>query len=372
MFKVFPNDRKQEIRIKRFFMAAGTYLLWVALGLFSYFNGLFRVSQAMLIFLLSLIFCTNLAVFVIIRSGLNKRLKDPSMTLFQMTAATLWAMVIMYYTDEVRGVYLTLYLAIFVFGMFKLNYRQFLLLAAFVLTCYSSVIITLFIQRPASINLKVEIMNIIVLGTIIPWFSALGAYINSLRARISRAKSIIEKMAIYDELTEVNNRRSLMDILGREKALADRGGQTFSVCILDVDHFKCVNDTHGHLKGDEVLKTIAKSIHGNLRAEDHIARYGGEEFILVLAYPNLKDAAICAERIRNIVSMLKFQALEGDFSITVSIGVSKYVAGESIDAVLSRADIALYRAKNSGRNLVEIEPSPFDDKRTVDQKRSAC
>lgn len=370
MINIFPNDKKQTIRLKRFFMAAGTYLLWVALGLFSYFNGLFRVSQGGLAALLGLITITNMSVFFLIRSGLNKNFKDPSLTLFQMTAATLWAMVIMYYTDEIRGVYLTLYLAIFVFGMFKLNYRQFLLLAAFVLACYSSVILTLVIQRPASINLKVEIMNIIVLGTIIPWFSALGAYINSLRARISRAKSIIEKMAIYDELTEVNNRRSLMDTLNREKALADRGGPTFSVCLLDVDHFKCVNDTHGHLKGDEVLKTIAKTIQDNLRAEDHVARYGGEEFVLVLAYPNLKDAAVCAERIKNLVSLKKFGASEGDFSITVSIGVSKYSAGENIEAVLSRADQALYRAKNSGRNLVETEPS--DDASNFHQKRVVC
>lgn len=341
-------------------MAVGTYLLWVILGLFTFFNGLFKVSPAMLTLLLCLILIINISVFLVIRTGLNKKLKDPSLTLFQMIAATVWAMVVLYYTDEVRGVFLTLFLVIFVFGMFKLNYRQFLLMAALVLVCYSGVILTLMIKRPSSINIKIEIMNIIVLGIIIPWFSALGAYINSLRARINKAKSIIERMVIFDDLTGVHNRRSLMDILTREKALADRGGETFSVCIIDVDHFKCVNDTYGHLKGDEVLRTLATSIHTNLRAEDHIARYGGEEFILVLAYPNLKDATICAERIRNIVSALKFQGPSEDFSITVSIGVSKYVAGESFESVLSRADEALYRAKNAGRNLVEIETTSID------------
>ncbi|WP_027359499.1 GGDEF domain-containing protein [Desulforegula conservatrix] len=372
MFKIFPKDKKQEIRLKRFFMAGGTYLLWVALGLFSFFHGLFRVTPAMLTVLLCLILVINVSVFVLITTGLNKRFKDPSLTLFQMIAAIVWGMVIMYYTDEARGVFLTLFLVIFVFGMFKLNYRQFLLMAALVLVCYSGVILALMIQRPASINLKIEIMNIIVLGIIIPWFSALGAYINGLRVRINRAKSIIERMVIFDELTGVNNRRSLMDILAREKALADRGGEAFSVCIIDVDHFKCVNDTYGHLKGDEVLRTLATAIHKNLRAEDHIARYGGEEFILVLAYPNLKDAAICAERIRNIVSAIKFQNCSGDFSITISIGVSQYIAGENYESVLSRADEALYRAKNAGRNLVEIEPAPSQKSKVGQHSIGIC
>lgn len=361
MFKIFPDDKKQEIRLNRFFMAAGTYLLWVALAFFSYYNGLFQVSFITLTIILATIVIINVSVFSAIRSGFNKRFRDPSLTMFQMTVATVWAMVIMYNSDEVRGVFLTLFQVIFVFGMFKLNYRQFMVLAAFVLAGYSGVIISLLIKRPQAINLKIEIMNIIVLGLIIPWFSTLGAYINNLRARINRAKSIIERMVIFDELTGVHNRRSLMATLEREKSLADRGGQEFSICILDVDHFKCINDTYGHLKGDEVLQELAHKVHENLRTEDFIARYGGEEFILVLAYPNIKDAVICAERVRNIVSALKFNGPDGEFSITVSIGVSRYKAGESFESVLSRADEALYRAKNGGRNLVEvIPPSGYD------------
>lgn len=369
MFKIFPADEKQEVRLKRFFMAFGTYLLWVILGLFSYFNGLFRVTPLMLKTILIVVVVINLFIFITIRSGFNKRFKDPSLTLVQMLIATVWAMVIMYYSDEVRGVFLTLFLAIFVFGMFKLNYRQFLLMAALVLSCYSLVIFTLVIKRPASINLKIEIMNIIVLGTIIPWFSALGAYINSLRSKINKAKTIIERMVIFDELTGVHNRRSLMDILAREKAIADRGGEVFSLCMVDVDHFKCINDTYGHLKGDEVLATIADAIFKNLRTEDHIARYGGEEFILVLAYPDLKDATICAERVRNMVSSIKFSSPTGDFSVSVSIGVSRYSPIESYEAVLSRADEALYRAKNAGRNLVVIEQPPTA---SIIRKRAEC
>jgi diguanylate cyclase (GGDEF)-like protein len=358
MFKIFPDDKKQEIRLKRFFMATGTYILWVILGYFSYYNGLFRVSAFTFNLILLSIVIVNTSVFIAIRSGFNKRFKDPSFTMFQMGVATVWAMIVMYNSDEVRGVFLTLYLVIFVFGMFKLNYRQFMILAFFVLAGYGSVIISLLIKRPQAINVKIEIMNLIVLGTIIPWFSTLGAYINGLRMKINKAKSIIERMVIFDELTGVHNRRSLMSTLEREKSLADRGCPGFSLCILDVDHFKCINDTYGHLKGDEVLQILAMTVQNNLRTEDRIARYGGEEFVMVLAYPDIRDAAICAERIRNIVSTLKFSSPEGDFGITVSIGISRYRAGESCDAVLSRADEALYRAKNGGRNLVEVIPPP--------------
>jgi diguanylate cyclase (GGDEF)-like protein len=125
------------------------------------------------------------------------------------------------------------------------------------------------------------------------------------------------------------------------------------LCILDLDNFKRVNDTYGHLMGDVVLKTVVQAIKDNVREQDYIARYGGEEFVVILAYPALDDAVICAQRLKELTSNLIFPGLPEDFRITISIGVSKYQPIESIDALIGRADAALYRAKVNGKNRIE-------------------
>jgi len=122
---------------------------------------------------------------MIFRAGLNKRFKDPSLTFPQILIATFWAMEVLYYADTTRGVALLVYLAIFIFGLFKLNVRQFLFLSFFTIAGYSTVILLLYIHHPESINVKTEILNIVVLAIVLPWFSLIGGYITRLKAKVS-------------------------------------------------------------------------------------------------------------------------------------------------------------------------------------------
>jgi diguanylate cyclase len=365
MLSVFPeNDHNQTLRIKRFLMAFASYVMWSAFTVLGYSLGLTRVPLVVLVTGISGCFLVNMIVYAIFRTGINKKFHDQSLTLLQMVIATFWAMVVVYYADSVRSVVLLVYLVVFVFGLFRLSVRQFLFLSAFAVVNYAAVIFLLSQITPESLNPRVDILNIIVLATVLPWFSMIGGYISSLRRKLSRALVINERLAIIDDLTQVYNRRQMYNILDQQKALGDRGVYPFSICIFDLDHFKKVNDTFGHAAGDGVLKTVAQEVQKNLRDIDHIARYGGEEFIIILINSERPEALICAERVREVVKNLVFENLPRDFRITISVGVTEYQPTEVIQKAINRADMALYRAKTNGRNRVEYEePIRENDKK---------
>lgn len=357
LFGILPkDDHNQSLRLKRFFMALGSYVMWFAICVLFYAQGQMTRGTINILILSSLgIIACNFLIYALIRSGYNKKFKDPSLTLLQMVIATFWVMVIAYYADAMRPLVLLTYLVVFIFGLFRLNIWQFLILSVFAVINYSLVILLLYAMDPVLVSTG-DILSIVVLALVLPWFSLVGGYITRLRAQISQALSTIEKLAIIDDLTQVFNRRQMYKILEHQKALVDRGIHPFSICIFDLDHFKKVNDTYGHSAGDVVLRTIAQQAQGNLRNIDHIARYGGEEFILILTNVEKDQAMICANRIRNIVQKIAFDNMPDDFRMTISVGVTEFQASEDIQQAINRADSALYRAKANGRNRVEYEP----------------
>jgi len=361
MLGIFPqDDHNQTLRLKRFFMALGSYLMWFAICVMFYAQGQMTRGgiETLVISSLGIILCNGI-IYALIRSGFNKRFKDPSLTLLQMIIATFWVMVIAYYADTTRPLVLLTYLVVFIFGLFRLRVWQFLFLSAFAVVNYSLVILLLYNINPDLVSTS-DILSIVVLALVLPWFSLVGGYITRLRAQISHAFSTIEKLAIIDDLTQVFNRRQMFKILEYQKALVDRGIHPFSICIFDLDHFKRVNDTYGHVAGDLVLKTVAQETQKNLRNIDHIARYGGEEFILILTNVEKNQAILCADRIRHLVKKIVFENMPADFRMTISVGVTEYQAGENIQQAINRADTALYRAKTSGRDRVEYEPMSKD------------
>jgi diguanylate cyclase (GGDEF)-like protein len=279
-----------------------------------------------------------------------------------MTVASLAIMAALYFMDEVRGALLFMCLVTFVFGVFRLRVSQFMALAAGMLAMYGLIIFLLVKTRPQSVNLETEIFHWIVLAVVLPWFSLVGGYISSLRKRIEsangelvRALQTIEQLAVQDELTGVSNRRHLLDVLNKEKVRVDRGQPTFCLGIIDLDHFKRVNDKYGHLQGDEVLRSLIQAVRREIREIDTIARYGGEEFVILLVNTSLDEACSVAERMRHIASELRYRGLPDGFGVTVSIGLTEYTRDESVDELLTRADSALYLAKQSGRDRVELE-----------------
>jgi len=168
-----------------------------------------------------------------------------------------------------------------------------------------------------------------------------------LQAVIAQA----DEVSHTDALTFLPNRRQIIKDLQNEVLFSDHYGTPLSVSLLDIDHFKKINDTHGHTVGDDVLRNLGGELRNHIRYPDTIGRYGGEEFLIVLPHSTLKAASEQAERLCSYVRSLLIKSGEEGIGITVSIGIAQYkIHKEDWEALLNRADVALYQAKNSGRD----------------------
>lgn len=160
--------------------------------------------------------------------------------------------------------------------------------------------------------------------------------------------------ALRDPLTGAGNRIAMEQTLQREIDMSRRHQQPLSVLMLDIDHFKRVNDSHGHSAGDDVLKAIAATIKAQLRNVDMVFRYGGEEFLVLLSNTSREAAAMVGERLRYATQAAEYYADGQLIELTVSLGCSTLLPGESADSLLRRADSALYVAKREGRNRLAM------------------
>ncbi len=170
--------------------------------------------------------------------------------------------------------------------------------------------------------------------------------------RNSLSADVLRRLATTDPLTGAFNRRHFMELMTREQRRADRYGAIYSVLMIDIDHFKRVNDTYGHQVGDLAIQAMANACQRMMRPTDIVARYGGEEFIITLTHTDLQGAVKVAERLRQSVSEIAVQTDRGPLSFTISIGVSTYKKPSKLDQVIGTADQALYAAKEGGRNRV--------------------
>jgi diguanylate cyclase (GGDEF)-like protein len=165
------------------------------------------------------------------------------------------------------------------------------------------------------------------------------------------AYALLQQLVTVDPLTGLENCRSIMIFTELQIKLAQRYKTFFSILLIDLDYFKKINDTYGHLIGDEILKNIAKILKYVLRNVDHIGRFGGEEFIVILPNTNLKNAVLVAEKVREAIANFKHNIEEQIIQATVSIGIASYNSlDDDANQIIKRADQALYTAKSSGRN----------------------
>ena len=171
----------------------------------------------------------------------------------------------------------------------------------------------------------------------------------------SAQKDLLQRIALTDPLTGLPNRRAAEERLQKEKARSQRDGQGFALALVDLDHFKTVNDRYGHAVGDEVLTTVARSFEAGLREGDWVARWGGEEFLFVLHGSTVEDAAAIMERMARLTRSAPVQTAVGPISLSFSAGVAAFGSNDSeIQSLLEEIDMALYRAKADGRDQVQV------------------
>ncbi|MBY0431475.1 MAG: diguanylate cyclase, partial [Rhodospirillales bacterium] len=175
-----------------------------------------------------------------------------------------------------------------------------------------------------------------------------------IRARAARMRKLRRQMHM-DPMTRLLTHTAFKDALDHEVASATRGGRSLCLAMVDIDHFKSINDSHGHPVGDVVIKSLARLLRNRTRTSDHVGRFGGEEFGVALPGASLSDAVSLLESLRETFSHLQHRSGGGLFRTAFSAGVAEWRSGERTASLISRADQALYRAKANGRNRVVSE-----------------
>ncbi|MFO1217182.1 MAG: GGDEF domain-containing protein [Burkholderiaceae bacterium] len=342
--------RKQALRLRRFLYASLTYMVGSLMLAACSAVGLVSTQ---VVWISVVCFAAANAVFAaLLLSGANLRFADPSLTLPQVLVGATTVMPVLTLGQGIHFLVLTYYSSLFVFAMLHLRTRELIVMELYVLVTYGIAFALRQINFHGQLDLRVEGIYAILVVISSLWYAMAAGTISRLRARLRESLSTIERLATSDALTGTHNRRHLDATLAAELQRRQRSGQGFCVCLIDIDRFKSINDRFGHPTGDAVLQGVAQCMKAQLRSLDVLGRWGGEEFMAILPGTAPAAARACAERLRASVQALRL--LSGnDESITVSIGVAECRGGDSAEALLARADAALYRAKHGGRNRVE-------------------
>lgn len=356
---IFPRDARQMLRFRRTLLAGGaaivlTLIFWVAAE-----HRMVRLEPDGLILLFAAFWTGNLAFFWIIRSGINLRFRDPSLTLAQILWSISWVMLLTYFLDEARAAALMICLLVINFGAFRLNLYQLAGVSSVAIVGYALVILLLQSNHPGVFDLQTELFLLGGFSAALFGTTLVGHEMFVLRREVRDRNRMLEealekvnRLAVTDELTGAYNRRYLLEVMFKQKALADRGSYSFSICFFDLDHFKQINDQLGHAAGDKVLKRVAEISQRIIRNGDYLSRYGGEEFVIVLVATVGDKAEVVAERIRATFEGECFDEIDPKLRVTISVGVTEFKPGEALDEMLARADQAMYRAKKKGRNTI--------------------
>jgi diguanylate cyclase (GGDEF)-like protein len=303
-------------------------------------------------------------VYVLIRSGWSRHLSDPSMTVPQMVYAIACGAVAYALVGAGRGGVFPIVMVILMFGMFVVSPQAMRWVSLYAVVLFGLTMALMASRRPEVYVPAVELGHFLMVATMMPAVSILAGRLARLRERartqrqeLRDALARIRDLATRDELTGLINRRHMGELLDQEHQRCIRSGQTFCLAVLDLDHFKAINDRHGHAGGDEMLRAVALEAQRQVRTSDVLSRWGGEEFVLMLPDTRATLARGGLERLRERIAAHR-AALPGgaECGVTLSAGLAEHHAGETVTQTLERADRALYEAKSQGRNRVVAAP----------------
>ena len=366
------SERKQQLRISRSLTAAFVFLACIGLQVYAYWHGFMEVQY---VWRLSIVIVVNIVFwYALLRSGLNLRFRDPALTLPQVLAALTIIVYAYSVTGRIHGSIMMLLTLVQVFGIFNMSQRDSRLAGLYSLGLMGCAMVYKTQTDPTNYPYQVEIAHFILIAAILPTISSLTAQLNNMRTRLqsqknelAQALTRIQILATRDELTGLFNRRHMLDVLTQhQKRLIRSGHHRFCLALLDIDHFKRINDTHGHGVGDLLLIEVAERLKTCVREADTVARFGGDEFVVLLCeldtqhHEATAQAAAIAEKIRaRLAEPYLLQATPSAPAIghqcTASIGVAVFHGrDESQGSVIDRADAAMYQAKEDGRNRIRF------------------
>ena len=344
-------------------LAAYAALSGLVLGLGSAVGGVIDMARAWPLALGALAVAAAFAG--VIRSGLNLRLQawlgcEPSLTLPQAIVGVLCTLGTYAVAGPARGATLGLLVLVVVFAMFRLRPRESVGLALFALAAAGLAMQALAASDPLRFPARVERVHLALTACVLAGVTLLSLRLARLRERLTRqreelarALARIGELATRDELTGLPNRRAILALLATETARQARLPVPLTLALIDLDHFKRINDTHGHAAGDAALRGFARCIEAELRGGDVMARWGGEEFLLMLPGTDAAQAVLAVERLRRHLRASAFDEIAPGLTLTFSAGVSACLGQGDIEPAIERADRAMYRAKAAGRDRTE-------------------
>jgi diguanylate cyclase len=303
----------------------------------------------------------SVAVYLMLsETGITERFKDHYFVVPQLFVSLAIMLVFTYIAPEVGVMFLCTLFLVFNFGSLRSNpWQSATLWAAMAAGLAGLFLLT---DKPIGMpngNMLERLATALMFTLTIGRCMFLGIFSSSMRhslyqsgQKLREAYRRIEELAELDELTGAFNRRCIMRMLEEEISRSQRHNSPCSIALIDLDHFKRINDAYGHPTGDEVLRTFAITSFANIRAIDRFGRYGGEEFLLVLPDTTEQSAARMLDRLCAIIANLDWSAFSPGMRVTISAGVATLRPNETSDNFLARADRALYAAKARGRNLI--------------------
>ena len=349
------------------------YGLWISLAMLSTTLEHSTISESAVLFLLGGITSTNFFFLTVAHTEQKTEGLSQLLANYQTIMGIAWISAYLYFSNGSGELVLGMYMTVLMFAVFHLDTRTLLKLGLATLGSYALIMGIKFGSAPATVMPLQDGVRFLILMAITGWIYIFARRLRDLRfdlqfrnEELQNVVVRITRIAEEDHLTKSYNRRYIMDIIARERSRSDRSGNSFSLLLFDLDHFKRINDRYGHVVGDQILSDFASSVKKELRGMDSInttehkrsfGRYGGEEFIAVLPGTDLLGGHRCAERIREVIASQNFR---DRYAVTTSVGVAEYQRGETVPQLLTRTDQALYKAKRDGRNLVRCSEKPTE------------
>jgi len=304
--------------------------------------------------------------YVMVRSGFSLRFaSDPAMTLPQGVFSVVSTVAAYFVAGPARGASLLVMAVTLVFGLFALTAPQVRRLSFFAVVAMGATMLVAHLRDPVHFPAAEEGMNFMLLAVVLPSIALLAGQLSTMRLKLRQQRDELERalernheIAIRDELTGIYNRRHLTELMNVEMQRFERSGRPMCLALIDIDHFKRVNDVHGHAQGDEVLRAFASTAREALRESDTLGRWGGEEFMLMLPDTPAASAERVIERVRQRLAGVRFDQIDPALRITFSAGIAHCQVGETLSAMIERADQAMYSAKQGGRDRSVIAEAP--------------
>ncbi len=369
--------RDQRLRLHRFRLALIGYGFFFSVTAYLWWDG--QLTLDGIEFLALVLGCVFLNIIFggMILSGRNLALRDPSMTGMQTLGLVVISLILAWGSRTLvsqNAAAMALVVGL-LFGMFRLGVRELAMFAGLEFGGFA--MIAVLRDNRLGLDAHGTFVRLVVVGGTLVWTTVFASYVGQLRKRLSSRNSelrialtTLEKLAKYDGLTGIFNRREIFIQLEETLEEGLRLGSPVSISLFDLDSFKNINDAYGHSIGDEALREFVRRVKATARSLDWLGRvaegvgfgrYGGEEFLLIMPMTRLDGAHDAAERIREAISGKPFVFDGVEVNVTVSQGVAEAAPNERTDHLLARADRALYQAKRDGRNCVRLAEPEGDD-----------